>query len=111
MGSSTPSPSIKFPTKFALKMSASSTFITQILSLLVTMINTTWIYYTGFYYYCFGKGTKQSYDTDLTSATTFPPLRVTTKDTESTKLFKQNARIHLYSLASNFYLYSKPHYR
>eukprot|EP01084_Bolivina_argentea_P199543 341429_1 len=118
MGSSTLPPTFKFKNRFRLKMNTSSTFIIQIcnsiiqiLSLLIMLINTTWIYYTGFYYYWLGAGTKQSYDTDLSSDTTFPPLRISKKDTDSIKLFKQNARIHLYSLASNFYLYSKPHYR
>ena len=32
-------------------------------------------------------------------------------DTPEEVLFKQHARVHLFSLASNFYLYTKPHYR
>lgn len=75
------------------------------------MMRTVWVYYGGLWYYAVGEGTKLAYDTDLSAQTTFAPLRVTKQDSDAERLFKQNARIHLYSVASNFYLWSKPHYR
>jgi hypothetical protein len=38
-------------------------------------------------------------------------LQIKSTDLPKEALFKQHARIHLFSLASNFYLYNKPHYR
>ena len=71
-------------------------------------------FYQGFFYYLFGKGRHSSYDVMQSgeSSTTLPKSLVVTKDdTPDIKLFKQHARIHLFSLASTFYLYNKPHYR
>lgn len=78
---------------------------------MVAIIETTWIFYRALYYYAMGAGSRLPYDKDLSSDSTFGPFRVSPKDSLSTKLFKQNSRIHLYSIASNFYLWSKPHYR
>jgi len=42
---------------------------------------------------------------------TISSLTIQDTDTKDQALFKQHARVHLFSLASNFYLYNKPHYR
>jgi hypothetical protein len=81
----------------------------QILSLPIRLIQHTRTFYSGFLHYWCGKGRHSSYQ--LGALSTFTPLRPTPDDSEESKLFKQNARIHLYSLASTFYLYNKPHYR
>jgi hypothetical protein len=46
-----------------------------------------------------------------TTTLSFAPLRPLPTDTAERRQFKQHARIHLYSLAANFYLYHLPHYR
>jgi hypothetical protein len=81
----------------------------QILSLPYKLLQHTRTFYSGLWHYWGGKGRHSSYE--LGAASSFAPLRPAPSDTEQTKLFKQHARIHLYSLASNFYLYHKPHYR
>jgi hypothetical protein len=67
-------------------------------------------FYSGLFYYLFGKGRHSPYllekDPNLTRA-----LQINPNDTAEVKLHKQHARIHLFSLASTFYLYDKPHYR
>lgn len=83
----------------------------QSLIQVLAMLHTAQVYYRGLWYYGVGSGTKLPYDTDLSSESTFAPFRVTKHDSDALRLFKQNARIHLYSLASHFYLWSKPHYR
>lgn len=79
----------------------------QILSLPFRLIDTTLTFYRGLFHYWCGAGRHQPY----TAEGSFAPLRATKEDDEHTKLFKQHARIHLFSLASNYYLYHKPHYR
>lgn len=81
----------------------------QALSLPFRIVKTTATYYGGLFFYLFGKGRNTSYD--LGNASNFPYLRPSLSDTKEDSLFKQYARIHLFCLASNFYLYNKPHYR
>ena len=81
----------------------------QVISLPFRLLGHTRTFYRGFLHYWCGQGRHSSYE--LGTKSTFAPLRPAAGDTEKQKLFKQNARIHLYSLASNFYLYHKPHYR
>ena len=81
----------------------------QVLSLPFKLLKHTNTFYRGFFHYWFGEGRHSPYL--LGEASTFAPLRPAATDTDENKLFKQHARIHLYSLASNFYLYLKPHYR
>lgn len=76
----------------------------QILSLPFRLADTTWAYYRGMYHYMWGAGRYQPFGST-------PFLQPHPADTPAQVLFKQNARIHLFSLASNFYLYEKPHYR
>lgn len=66
-------------------------------------------FYGGFFHYLWFGGRKSQYQ--LGDKSTFPYLKPLPTDDEETLLFKQHARIHLYSLASAFYLYNKPHYR
>eukprot|EP00934_Nitzschia_sp_Nitz4_P000818 Nitzschia sp. Nitz4//scaffold6_size259037//217602//219005//NITZ4_001116-RA/size259037-augustus-gene-0.306-mRNA-1//1//CDS//3329557019//818//frame0 len=66
-------------------------------------------YYSGFFYYLWGHGRNSRYF--LKNEATIAPLQITPSDTPDQALFKQHARIHLFSLTSNFYLYDKPHYR
>ena len=81
----------------------------QVLSLPFRLLGHTKTFYQGFLHYWCGAGRHSPYQ--LGEKSTFKPLRPLPTDTDDEKLFKQNARIHLYSLASNFYLYHKPHYR
>ena len=80
----------------------------QVLSLPFQLFSITVTYWTGFFHYWCGKGRHSPFSK---SVSTFQPLHPLATDTEKEKLFKQQARIHLYSLTSNFYLYQKPHYR
>jgi hypothetical protein len=82
----------------------------NVLSLPVRLLSTTSIYYRGFFHYWCGAGRHSPYEASGLQST-FRPLHPQPNDTDDQKLFKQHARIHLYSLASNFYLYNKPHYR
>jgi len=81
----------------------------QIISLSFKLLRTTADFYGGFFYYLFGKGFHSEYLPG--SKTEFPYLRADTSDSKEDLLFKQHARIHLFCLASAFYLYDKPHYR
>jgi hypothetical protein len=78
----------------------------QVLSLPFRLASTTYNYYTGFWHYLIGSGRNSDYK-DSTPAV----FRESPGDSEEEKLFKQHARIHLFGLASQFYLYNKPHYR
>jgi len=69
----------------------------------------TWTYYRGFFHYWCGTGRHSPYG--LGPDCTFKLLRPEKTDSTESLLFKQHARIHLYQLACNFYLYDKPHYR
>jgi hypothetical protein len=82
----------------------------QVLSLPFKLLDYTNTYCSGFFHYWIGQGRYSPYKTAAADST-FRPLRPKKGDSEDTLLFKQHARIHLYSLASNFYLYNKPHYR
>jgi hypothetical protein len=82
----------------------------QVLSLPFKLLDTTTTYCSGLFHYWIGQGRNSPYKTAAADST-FRPLIPKTEDSEDTLLFKQHARIHLYSLASNFYLYNKPHYR
>ena len=81
----------------------------QALSLPFKLLKTTSDFYGGFFHYWCGKGRHSPYM--LGSDSTFPYLKPKKTDDSETSMFKQNARIHLCTLASAFYLYNKPHYR
>jgi hypothetical protein len=76
----------------------------------LSIVSHTKTYYSGFFHYLFGKGRHAPYSIDANEST-FAPLRPQKGDSAEKALWKQHARIHLFSLASNFYLYHKPHYR
>jgi len=79
----------------------------QVLSLPFKLARTTHTFVSGFFYYLAGPGRTQPF----TPSSTFRPLHPAPSDSPDDLLFKQHARVHLFSLASNFYLYNKPHYR
>ena len=81
----------------------------QALSLPFKIIKYTTIFYGGLAHYLLGAGRTSPYLTG--SASTFPYLRADVSDTKEQALFKQHTRVHLFSMASAFYLYDKPHYR
>lgn len=81
----------------------------QVISLPLKLLKTTKDFYGGFFHYFCGKGRHSPYM--LGAQSTFPYLTASNDDDEETTLFKRNARIHLFTLASAFYLYKKPHYR
>ena len=81
----------------------------QALSLPFKIIKYTTIFYGGLVHYLLGAGRTSPYLTG--SASTFPYLRADVSDTKEQALFKQHTRVHLFSMASAFYLYDKPHYR
>lgn len=74
-----------------------------------SILRHTKTYYEGFFYYLFGRGRRSQYLSK--NKGTIPSLTINDADSKDQALFKQHARIHLFSLASNFYLYNKPHYR
>ena len=80
----------------------------QVLSLPLKLLRTTNTFVSGFFYYLSGPGRTQPFSQTESS---FRPLHPRPTDTKEELLFKQHARVHLFSLASNFYLYHKPHYR
>ena len=81
----------------------------QVLSIPAYWVKHTATYYQGFYYYLCGKGRTGPYQLHDSSSCGFLPIHPS--DSPATVLFKQHARIHLFSLACNFYLYNRPHYR
>ncbi|KAL7496623.1 hypothetical protein ACHAWT_009299 [Skeletonema menzelii] len=108
----------------------------QAISLPFKLASTTLTFYRGFFYYLCGKGRYTSYlppSSSSSESTTIPsylqaPSTATGNDGgaenitisssswtisnfSKSPLFYQHARVHLYSLASAFYLYNKPHYR
>lgn len=89
----------------------------QIISLPFKLLKHTSTYYRGFWYYLVGQGRTGPYaETPSFLAAPSSTTTTTTKsggvdDFTTSAQFRQHARIHLYSLASNFYLYNKPHYR
>jgi len=82
----------------------------QVLSLPVKLANHTLTYYRGFFHYLLGSGRNSEYATDLKEST-LAALRPAPGDSQDVLLFKQHARIHLFQLAAQFFLYDKPHYR
>ena len=75
----------------------------------LSIISHTKTFYSGFFYYLFGRGRYSPYLKQTESGV--EALKITKRDSLQEALFKQHARIHLFSLATNFYLYDKPHYR
>ncbi len=75
----------------------------------ISLFSTTKTFYSGLFYYLFGAGRHSPYE--LNNKSTISSLVIKSTDSKETCLFKQHARIHLFSLASVFYLYNKPHYR
>ena len=75
-----------------------------------SILSYTKTYYSGFLYYLFGGGRTSPYLLGDES-NTLSSLQIAKSDSPDEALFKQHARIHLFNLASNFYLYNKPHYR
>jgi hypothetical protein len=69
---------------------------------------TTLLYYRGFFFYLVGQGRTSTY---TTLSQTTCPFKAEPNDSEETRRFKQHARIHLFTLASDFYCYNKPFYR
>jgi hypothetical protein len=83
----------------------------QIISLPFKLLKTTSVFYGGFLHYLWGSGRYAPYVAG-NAKTSFPYLKAKpSEENEEEALFKQHARIHLYTLASAFYLYNKPHYR
>ncbi|KAL7573771.1 hypothetical protein ACA910_007800 [Epithemia clementina (nom. ined.)] len=80
----------------------------QVFSVPAYWFKHTATFYKGFFYYLCGKGRTGPFETHI-HATGFLPIHQS--DSPATILFKQHARVHLFSLASNFYLYNRPHYR
>ena len=81
----------------------------QIVSLPFKLFSSTATFWGGLAHYLWGKGSTEPYL--LGKDNNFPYLKPSPTDTAEDALFKQRARIYLYSLAANFYLYDKPHYR
>jgi len=79
------------------------------ISLPFKLLKTTSTFYGGLFHYLMGRGRYSPYL--LGSESTFPYLKPSSSDTKEQSQFKQHARIHLYTLASSFYLFHKPHYR
>lgn len=110
----------------------------QAISLPLKLSSTTLTFYRGFFYYLWGKGRHSPYlppssgGSENGEETTIPsylqpPAAAATGNNNNvdpisssswtisnfnkSPLFYQHARVHLYTLASAFYLYNKPHYR
>lgn len=91
----------------------------QCLCLPLKILDTTCNFYSGLFYYSIGKGRRSRYVSDglrgknqpdgRTSELSF--LKCKVSDSSEDTQFKKHARIHLFTLASAFYLYHKPHYR
>ncbi|KAL9180831.1 hypothetical protein ACHAXT_011284 [Thalassiosira profunda] len=100
----------------------------QIISLPFKLASTTLTFYRGLFHYLLGAGRNSPYlppshpestvpsylrppDENAGKSVTLSSSSWTVPSFASTPLFYQHARMHLYSLASAFYLYHKPHYR
>jgi len=81
----------------------------QALTLPFKLLKTTNDFYGGFFHFFCGKGRRSLYL--LGNDSTCPYFRPLISDSERVSLFKKHARIHLFTLASAFYLFHKPHYR
>eukprot|EP00547_Thalassionema_nitzschioides_P015910 CAMPEP_0194249488 /NCGR_PEP_ID=MMETSP0158-20130606/20596_1 /TAXON_ID=33649 /ORGANISM="Thalassionema nitzschioides, Strain L26-B" /LENGTH=433 /DNA_ID=CAMNT_0038986015 /DNA_START=29 /DNA_END=1330 /DNA_ORIENTATION=+ len=77
----------------------------QTLSIPFKLFRTTTTFWRGMYHYLCGAGRRSQYN----PSSSF--LKINEKDSAEEAIFKQHARVHLYGLASAFYLYNKPHYR
>jgi hypothetical protein len=78
----------------------------QVISLPFKIAGHTKTFYFGLWHFLCGDGRSKAYH-----ASSYAPLAPSLMDSPEKRLFKQHARIHLFSLASNFYLYNRPHYR
>lgn len=94
-----------------------------------SILSHTYTYYTGLFHYLWGDGRCKPYyaskallgntagtgeGVEKRDGVASPPpsgLQPLLTDPPDKSLFKRYANIHLYTLASNFYLYNKPHYR
>mmetsp|Transcript_3292 Transcript_3292/g.7236 ORF Transcript_3292/g.7236 Transcript_3292/m.7236 type:complete len:447 (-) Transcript_3292:763-2103(-) len=74
-----------------------------------SLLSTTNTFYSGLFYYLCGGGRHSPYE--LENGSTISSLKIKKTDSGETSLFKQHARIHLFSLSSVWFLYNKPHYR
>lgn len=74
----------------------------------LSIISHTHTYFSGLLHFTLGRGRWSEYSVQ---DCTFSRLQIKDSDSSDEALFKQHARIHLFSLASNFYLYNRPHYR
>jgi len=74
----------------------------------ISIISHTHTYFAGLLHFTLGRGRWSEYSIE---DCTFSRLQIKDSDSSDEALFKQHARIHLFSLASNFYLYNRPHYR
>mmetsp|Transcript_28548 Transcript_28548/g.58439 ORF Transcript_28548/g.58439 Transcript_28548/m.58439 type:complete len:477 (-) Transcript_28548:294-1724(-) len=87
----------------------------QAVSLPFKLANTTLTFYRGFFHYLLGTGRHSPYLPPSDPSSTIPsylrPHQHTPSTYTSTPIFHRHARMHLYTLASAFYLYHKPHYR
>jgi len=89
------------------------------------LLSTTCNFYRGLFHYTIGKGRRSRYVSNTPSdknkkaeskaknpkANEPSFLQPQTSDSPQETLHKKHARIHLFTLASAFYLYHKPHYR
>lgn len=95
----------------------------QAISLPFKLASTTLTFYRGLFHYLLGAGRNKPYPDSVPSylrppeggaaapTTTVSSSSWTVPSFTRTPLFYQHARVHLFSMASAFYLYNKPHYR
>lgn len=95
------------------------------LCLPLKLAGTTCNFYGGLFHYLFGKGRRSRYVSDGENSGKdgkvgkvgkngkgeLSFLKCDSSDSLEDIMFKKHARIHLFTLASAFYLYHKPHYR
>mmetsp|Transcript_9144 Transcript_9144/g.13268 ORF Transcript_9144/g.13268 Transcript_9144/m.13268 type:complete len:446 (+) Transcript_9144:117-1454(+) len=75
------------------------------------VISDTLSYYGCFFHFLLGKGRKATYEPFSLTSPSCPYFKPVENDSDDKLQFKKYARLHLYSLASVFYLWNKPHYR
>jgi hypothetical protein len=73
------------------------------------LVDTTFLYWRGIYHYSLGAGRSLPYDYYLQNEQSFVIDRQLTRASAWSNA--QHARIHLFSLASHFYTWRRPHYR
>jgi hypothetical protein len=83
----------------------------QVFSLPFKLVRTTHTYIFGFFHYWCGPGRHRPFSPTSSTFAPLAPRPSSTDDNKEQELRKQHARIHLYTLTANLYLYSKPHYR